>query len=444
MNATAWQRCTDRLEGDVAPEDFTTYVRPLQAVEDGTTLRLLAPNSFIRDWVDEYLFETIEAFIHQHESAETKIVVQVGSRTTPASANGGAEETAATADARTERRPLTTLNPDFTFENFIEGNSNRMARAAAMHVASNPGDEYNPLFIYGGTALGKTHLMHAIGHRVSKVYGGGNIACLSAESFFRDMVRAIQRKTTDYFKEYYRSVDTLLIDDVQFLARKERSQDEFFHMYNVLIERERPLVMTCDRYPKEIEGLEERLKSRFGSGLAVSIEPPDLETRAAILMSKAAATDTVVPEDVAHFIAKGIRSNVRDLQGALNRVIATSKFTGRAVTVDLAMEALQDILALQERLVTIENIQRTVAQHYRIRVTDLVSKKRTRAIARARQIAMALAKEMTNQSLPEIGKAFGGRDHTTVLHARRKIAELCGKDITIKDDYALLMRTLTA
>ena len=444
VNATAWQRCIDRLEGDVAPEAFNTYVRPLQAVEDGTTLRLLAPNSFIRDWVDEYLFETIEAFIHQHESAETKIVVQVGSRTTPASANGGAEETAATADARTERRPLTTLNPDFTFENFIEGNSNRMARAAAMHVASNPGDEYNPLFIYGGTALGKTHLMHAIGHRVSKVYGGGNIACLSAESFFRDMVRAIQRKTTDYFKEYYRSVDTLLIDDVQFLARKERSQDEFFHMYNVLIERERPLVMTCDRYPKEIEGLEERLKSRFGSGLAVSIEPPDLETRAAILMSKAAATDTVVPEDVAHFIARGIRSNVRDLQGALNRVIATSKFTGRAVTVDLAMEALQDILALQERLVTIENIQRTVAQHYRIKVTDLVSKKRTRAIARARQIAMALAKEMTNQSLPEIGKAFGGRDHTTVLHARRKIAELCGKDITIKDDYALLMRTLTA
>lgn len=444
VNATAWQRCIDRLEGDMAPEDFNTYVRPLQAVEDGSTLRLLAPNPFVRDWVVECLLETIEAFMQRHESAETRIVVLVGSRTTAASASNGAKVIPATTDARTERRPLTPLNPDFTFENFIEGQSNRMARAAAMHVASNPGDGYNPLFIYGGTALGKTHLMHAIGHRVSRANGGARIACLSAESFFTDMVRAIQRKTTDGFKEYYRSVDALLIDDVQFLAGKDRTQDEFFHVYNVLIEREQPLVMTSERYPKEIEGLEERLKSRFGSGLPVAIEPPDLETRAAILMSKAAATDTVVPEDVAHFIARGIRSNVRDLEGALSRVIATSNFTGRAVTVDLAKEALQDLLAMQVRLVTIENIQRTVAQHYRIRVTDLVSKKRTRAIARPRQMAMALAKEMTNLSLPEIGRAFGGRDHTTVLHACRKIAELRGKDITIKDDYALLMRTLTA
>ena len=437
MTATAWQHCIDRLEGDLAPGDFNAYVRPLQAVEDGSTLHLLAPNSFVRDWVEEHLLEQIQAFIHQCESAVTRIIVLIGSRMSPSPVNGG-------ADARRERQsPLTPLKSEFTFENFIVGNTNRMAQAAAMHVASNPGDEYNPLFIYGGTALGKTHLMHAIGHRVSKVNGGAKIACLSAESFFTDMVRAIQHKTTGDFKEYYRSVDALLIDDVHFFARKDRTQDEFFHTFNVLIEREQLLVMTCDRYPKEIDGLEDRLKSRFGSGLPVAIEPPDLETRTAILKSKAAAKGTVLPDDVAYLIARGIRSNVRDLEGALNRVIATAMFKGCTVTVDFAKETLQDLLALQERLITIETIQRAVASHFRIRVPDLVSKKRTRAIARPRQIAMALAKELTNQSLPEIGRAFGGRDHTTVLYACRRIARLCETEITIKDDYTLLMRTLT-
>ena len=444
MTATAWQRCIDRLEGDLAPGDFNAYVRPLQAVEDGSTLRLLAPNTFVRDWVDEHLHERIEAFISQCESPVTKISVLVGSRTPPSPVNGGAAADPLAPDARSGRRRLQTpLKSEFTFENFIVGTSNQMAQAAAMHVASNPGDEYNPLFIYGGTALGKTHLMHAIGHRMSRMNGGTNIVCLSAENFVTEMVSAIRHNTTHDFKKYYRSVDALLIDDVHFFAGKEHTQEEFFHTFNVLIEREQLLVMTCDRYPKEIDGLEVRLKSRFGSGLPVAIEPPDLETRAAILKSKAAAKDTVLPDDVAHFIARGIRSNVRELEGALNRLIAAAGFKGRAVTVDFAKEVLQDLLALRERLITIENIQRIVADHYRIKVTDLVSKKRTRAIARPRQMAMTLAKELTNQSLPEIGRAFGGRDHTTVLYACRKIADLCGKDIAVKDDYALLMRILT-
>ena len=447
MTATVWQRCIDHLEGDLAPEHFNAYVRPLQAVEDGSTLHLLAPNPFVRDWVEEHLLERMKGFMRQRESAVTRIIVQIGSRTAPPPVNGeanGASVNSRATDVRRERRPLTPLKSEFTFESFIVGKTNRMAQAAAMHVASNPGDEYNPLFIYGGTALGKTHLMHAIGHRVSMVNGSAKIACLSAESFFTDMVRAIQHRTTDDFKEYYRSVDALLIDDVHFFAGKDRTQDEFFHTFNVLIEREQLLVMTCDRYPKEIDGLEERLKSRFGSGLPVGIEPPDLETRAAIVKSKAAVKGTVLPDDVAYLIARGIRSNVRDLEGALNRVNATAMFKGCAVTVDFAREALQDLLALQERLVTIENIQRAVAGHFRIRVSDLASKKRTRAVARPRQIAMALAKELTNLSLPEIGRAFGGRDHSTVLYACRKITKLCEKDITIKDDYTLLIRTLTA
>ena len=448
MTATAWQHCIDRLEGDLAPGNFNAYVRPLQAVEDGSTLHLLAPNSFVRDWVEEHLLERIQALIRQCESAVTRIIVEIGSRMSPSPVNGGADGTAVNplvTDARRERQsPLTPLKSEFTFENFIVGNANRMAQAAAMHVASNPGDEYNPLFIYGGTALGKTHLMHAIGHRVSKVNGGTKIACLSAESFFTDMVRAIQHKTNGDFKEYYRSVDALLIDDIHFFAGKDRTQDEFFYIFNALIEREQLMVMTCERSPKEIDGLDDRLKSRFGSGLTVAIEPPDLETRIAILKSKAAAKGTVLPDDVAYLIARGIRSNVRELEGALNRVIATAIFKGCTVTVDFAKETLQDLLALQERLITIETIQRAVASHFRIRVPDLVSKKRTRAIARPRQIAMALAKELTNQSLPEIGRAFGGRDHTTVLYACRRIARLCEKDITIKDHYTLLMRTLTA
>ena len=330
-----------------------------------------------------------------------------------------------------------------TFEAFVEGKSNQLARAASMQVAENPGSAYNPLFIYGGVGLGKTHLMHAIGNAILEENPQASVVYLHSERFVAHMVNALQHNTINEFKRLYRSVDALLIDDIQFFAGKERSQEEFFHTFNALLEDQQQIVLTCDRYPKEVDGLEERLKSRFGWGLTVSIEPPELETRVAILRMKAALNAAEVPNDVAFFIAQRIRANVRELEGALRRVIANSHFTGRPITLELAKEALKDLLALQDKLVTIENIQKTVAQYYKIRVADLVSKRRTRSIARPRQVAMALAKELTNHSLPEIGDAFGGRDHTTVLHACRKISELKENDSSINEEYAILLRTLT-
>jgi chromosomal replication initiator protein len=334
------------------------------------------------------------------------------------------------------------LNPGFTFESFVEGKSNQLARAAAVQVASNPGRAYNPLFIYGGVGLGKTHLMHAIGNTILHQDPSARVAYIHSERFVGDMVRGLQHNTIAEFKRAYRSLNALLIDDIQFFAGKERSQEEFFHTFNALLEGQRQIVLTCDRYPKEVSGLEERLKSRFGWGLTVAIEPPELETSVAILMSKAALENQRLPDEVAFFIAQRIRSNVRELEGALRRVMANARFTGSPITLDFAKEALRDLLALQEKLVTIENIQRTVAEYFKIRVADLLSKRRSRSITRPRQIAMALAKELTRHSLPEIGDAFGGRDHTTVLHACRRVKLLRESENRVAEDYNNLLRTL--
>ena len=335
------------------------------------------------------------------------------------------------------------LNPDHTFDRFVEGKSNQLARAAAIQVGQNPGSAFNPLFIYGGVGLGKTHLMQSVGNLILELQPNAQVAYVHSEKFVGDMVKALQHNTINVFKRAYRSLDALLIDDIQFFAGKERSQEEFFHTFNALLEGQRQVILTCDRYPKEVKGLEERLKSRFGWGLTVAIEPPELETSAAILMSKADDAKIELPEEVAFFIAQRIRSNVRELEGALRRVIATAAFTGRPITLDFAKDALKDLLALQEKLVTIDNIQKTVAEYFKIRIADLLAKSRRRSVTRPRQVAMSLAKELTTHSLPEIGDAFGGRDHTTVLHACRRIKELRESEARIREDYQNLLRTLT-
>ena len=438
MVSMTWERCLDRLEVDLTPEQFNTWIRPLHAVEDGSILRLLAPNHFVRDWVSKHFLDRIRKIIRLGDTAETNVTVHVGSRESSSHVDGGTDGTAVEAPL-----PDTGLRAEFTFDNFVEGKSNQMARAASIQVALSPGDtDNNPLFIYGGTGLGKTHLMHAIGNRMLEDNPSANVVYLHSEQFVAEMVTALQHNKINDFKKRYRSMDALLIDDIQFFAGKERSQEEFFHTFNRLLERERIVVLTSDRYPKEIHGLENRLKTRFGGGLPIAIEPPELETRAAILMNKAAATDTAVPDEVAFFIARRMQSNIRELEGALRRVIANAKFTGRAVTIDLAKEALRDLLVLQERLVTMENIQRTVADYFKIRVVDLISRKRSRSITRPRHMAIALARELTNYSLPEIGGAFGGRDHSTVLYACRKIAKLRAHDMTTADDYTALLRIL--
>ncbi len=452
MVPTLWKKCLDRLEGELSPQQFNTWIRPLHAVEDGECLRLLAPNQFVRDWVNEHLAGRIsEVFSRVNNCERADVIVQVGSRQAPPAeatptAMPAAElyRIAHPQEAAAAQRRATGVRPGFTFEAFVEGKSNQLARAASMQVSENPGSAYNPLFIYGGVGLGKTHLMHAIGNAILEQKPQANIVYLHSERFVAHMVNALQHNTINEFKRLYRSVDALLIDDIQFFAGKERSQEEFFHTFNALLEDQQQIVLTCDRYPKEVDGLEERLKSRFGWGLTVSIEPPELETRVAILRMKAGLSAAEVPNDVAFFIAQRIRANVRELEGALRRVIANSHFTGRPITLELAKEALKDLLALQDKLITIENIQKTVAQYYKIRVADLISKRRTRSIARPRQVAMALAKELTNHSLPEIGDAFGGRDHTTVLHACRKIAELKENDVSIEEEYAILLRTLSS
>ncbi len=446
-----WNQCLDRLESELSPQQFNTWIRPLHAVEEGNSLRLLAPNHFVRDWVHDNLAGRIREVLARVANTDgARVIVQVGSRHTdyppdvaPQRTWKPIHEPSIENHAVERRRHTSGLRPGFTFDTFVEGKSNQVARAASVQVANNPGAAYNPLFIYGGVGLGKTHLMHAIGNVIVKSVPDANVVYLHSERFVGDMVNALQRNAINEFKSFYRSVDALLIDDIQFFAGKKGSQEEFFHTFNALIEDQQQVVLTCDRYPKEVEGLEERLKSRFGWGLPVAIEPPELETRAAILMNKASLTGTEVPAEVAFFMAQRIRSNVRELEGALRRVIAHAHFTGRPVSLDLAKEALKDLLALQDKLVTIENIQKTVAQYYKIRVADLNSKRRTRSIARPRQIAMALAKELTNRSLPEIGDAFGGRDHTTVLHACRKVAGLREADTGIDEEYTLLLRTLS-
>ena len=445
--STTWERCLDHLEVDLPPEQFNTWIRPLHAVEEGSILRLLAPNHFVRDWVIKHFLDLIRKIIRRFESAETNVTVHVGSRGSPSPIDGGTNGTTVEAplqDARHDQPSATGLSAELTFDNFVEGKSNQMARAASMLVASNPDDtDNNPLFIYGSSGVGKTHLMHATGNRMLDENPSANVVYLQAERFVWEMVTALQHNKIDQFKKRYRSVDALLIDDIQFFAGKERSQEEFFHTFNWLLERESFVVLTSDRYPKEIKGLENRLKTRFGGGLPIAIEPPELETRAAIVMNKAAAMDTIVPEDVAFYIARLMQSDVRELEGALRRVIASAQFTGRAITVDMAKEVLRDIIESHKRQVTVENIQRTVAEYFKIRVNDLTSRRRSRSVTRPRHFAMALAKELTNHSLPEIGAAFGGRDHTTVLYACRKIAKLREQDMTTADDYTALLRILT-
>jgi len=445
VEASLWTRCMGALEAELPQQQFNTWVRPLQAMEGNGALKLLAPNRFVVDWVNANLLPRIGELLRAGSSGDAPIVtVEVGSRSVPlrATAVGPAGPLGVPARRAEGLVVGARLNPDFTFVSFVEGKSNQLAKAAARQVAENPGRAYNPLFLYGGVGLGKTHLMHSIAHLIKSNDVEARIAYVHSERFVGDMVRALQHNSMNEFKTAYRSLDALLIDDIQFFAGKERSQEEFFHTFNELLEGQHQVILSCDRYPKEVEGLEERLKSRFGWGLTVAIEPPELETCVAILMTKAQATGVTLPEEVAFFIAKRIRSNVRELEGALRRVIANSRFTGRAITLEFTKEALKDLLSLQAKLVTIENIQKTVADYYKVRMADLLSKRRSRSVARPRQVAMALAKELTSHSLPEIGDAFGGRDHTTVLHACKRIKDLRDIEQRMKEDYSNLLRTL--
>jgi chromosomal replication initiator protein len=440
--STLWTHCITKLEGDLPPQQFNTWIRPLHAIEGEVDLRLLAPNRFVLDWVKQHYVARIEELVaSQSRFPPLKVVLEIGSRKPDVAEPKSLPPAKRSAVAK--RAGASNLNVAFTFESFVEGKSNQLAKAASIQVAQNVGRAYNPLFVYGGVGLGKTHLMHAIGNGILKANPSANIVYLHSERFVSDMVNALQHNAINAFKEYYRTVDALLIDDIQFFAGKERSQEEFFHTFNTLLENKHQVVLTCDRYPKEIKGLEERLKSRFGWGLPVAVEPPDLETRVAILQSKAQQAEMDLPPEVAFFIAKRIRSNIRELEGALRRVIANSQFTGKEITLDFAKEALRDLIALQDRLINVENIQKTVAEYFRIRVADLLSNKRNRSVARPRQIAMALAKELTNHSLPEIGQMFGGRDHTTVLHACRKVKELKESDSKFLEDFSNLLRTLS-
>jgi chromosomal replication initiator protein len=449
LSESLWNRCLRVLEGELPEQQFNTWVRPLQAVERDGELQLLAPNRYVIEWLGQNLLPRIKELILAFaEGLAPEVALDVGTRAgviiqvPPAALRDDGALAAARARKLAPVVLGSRINADFTFDSFVEGKSNQLAKAAAIQVAGNPGRAYNPLFIYGGVGLGKTHLMHAVANKLKERNAEARLAYVHSERFVGDMVRALQHNTINDFKAAYRSLDCLMIDDIQFFAGKDRSQEEFFHTFNALLESQQQVILTCDRYPKEVDGLEERLKSRFGWGLTVAIEPPELETCVAILMSKAAMTHVDLPEEVAFFIAKRIRSNVRELEGALRRVVATSNFTGRPITLEFAKEALRDLLALQEKLVTIENIQKTVAEYYKIRIAELLSKRRSRSIARPRQVAMALAKELTNHSLPEIGDAFGGRDHTTVLHACRRVKELRETERRIGEDYLNLLRTL--
>lgn len=454
MSLSLWDKCLHSLESEFPSQQFNTWIRPLQAEQSTDKLILLAPNRFVLDWIVERFLTRITELVKQFSEDEPpQVLLEIGSKrsegqkqspeVSSSQAQVASFSSKTTSSTPPEKTYQSNLNLNFTFDNFVEGKSNQLAKAACLQVAGNPAVAYNPLFLYGGVGLGKTHLMHAIGNQIIRDKSNARVLYLHSERFVADMVKALQTNSMNEFKRYYRNVDALLIDDIQFFAGKDRTQEEFFHTFNALLESQQQVILTCDRYPKEINGVEERLKSRFGWGLTVAVEPPELETRVAILMSKAEQTKINLPYEVAFFVAKRIRSNVRELEGALKRIIANAHFTGKAITLDFVKEALRDLLALQDKLVTIENIQRTVAEYYKIKVADLLSKRRNRSVARPRQIAMALAKELTNHSLPEIGDAFGGRDHTTVLHACRMITELRQTDADIEEDYTNLLRILT-
>lgn len=487
MDLSVWNLCAERLQGECSPQQFYTWIKPLQAEIRDNTLCLFAPNRFVLDWVSSRYLNRIKQLLgdlsgddkfgvrievgskkkvnnfnsfdnKQVERPATNIEVSNNndfginsnirfSNSSDTRSNTNSNRNSSSYLSAGNSLPSTiktsNLNPNFTFETFVEGKSNQLARAAAAQVAENPGTAYNPLFLYGGVGLGKTHLMHAVGNLIVQHNSNAKVVYLHSEKFVADMVKALQSNRINDFKRDYRSVDALLIDDIQFFAGKERSQEEFFHTFNALLEGQQQVILTCDRYPKEINGVEERLKSRFGWGLTVAVEPPELETRVAILMSKAENSGIKLDHQVAFFIAKRIRSNVRELEGVLKRVIANAQFTGKPITVDFVRDALKDLLALQDKLVTIDNIQKTVAEFFKVRVSDLLSKRRSRSVTRPRQIAMALSKELTNHSLPEIGDAFGGRDHTTVLHACKLITGLKNSDNDINEAYSKLLRLLS-
>ncbi|UGA54814.1 chromosomal replication initiator protein DnaA [Vibrio sp. DW001] len=468
MSSSLWLQCLQQLQDELSATEFSMWLRPLEAELNENTLTLFAPNRFVLDWVRDRYLNNINRLLKEFCGSDIpNLRFEVGSKrisvSPPPISRKSKADVAAESSAPAQlqaRRPVhktwddeselveinhrSNVNPKHNFNNFVEGKSNQLGLAAARQVAGNPGAAYNPLFLYGGTGLGKTHLLHAVGNAIVDNKPNAKVVYMHSERFVQDMVKALQNNAIEEFKRYYRSVDALLIDDIQFFANKERSQEEFFHTFNALLEGNQQIILTSDRYPKEINGVEDRLKSRFGWGLTVAIEPPELETRVAILMKKAEDHQIHLADEVAFFIAKRLRSNVRELEGALNRVIANANFTGRPITIDFVREALRDLLALQEKLVTIDNIQKTVAEYYKIKMADLLSKRRSRSVARPRQLAMALAKELTNHSLPEIGDAFGGRDHTTVLHACRKIQQLREESHDIKEDYSNLIRTLSS
>ncbi len=461
-----WQVCLSQFEKELPPQQFITWIKPLSVLAGGpagtaddTTITVIAPNRFVLQWIRDKFYVRIGQLALAHYGHAVAITLQLAERDTAPPTLAPTKPLTAAEPARTPSytgttppalaarapvlpRDLARLNPSFTFESFVTGKANELARAASTQVAEKAGTAYNPLFIYGGVGLGKTHLVHAIGNYFREHHPQGKVRYIHAEQYVSDVVRAYQHKAFDDFKRYYHSLDMLLIDDIQFFSGKNRTQEEFFYAFNALIESHKQVVITCDTYPKEIAGIENRLISRFGWGLTVAVEPPELEMRVAILIKKAASENVKLSEDVAFFLARHIQSNVRELEGGLKRVLAYARFTARDLTVDLCREALRDLLAVQNRQISIENIQKTVADYYKIKVSEMYSKKRSRAIARPRQIAMALAKELTQLSLPDIGDAFGGRDHTTVLHACRKISELKTTNGDINRDLTALLKVL--
>lgn len=429
-----WQKCLERLERHIPLEELNTWIRPLELEgSGGRQIRLSAPNDLVRDQVRQHYLDMVRDFFAHHGFEPGQVSIDVGHRSDPL------------VRQQPERQGGSFgLDDRYSFDNFVLGKSNELAFAAARQVANNPGTAYNPLLLYGSTGLGKTHLLHAAGRFIAANNPSAKVMYLHSETFVSEMIQALRRDSIDAFKRRYRSVDTLLIDDIQFFGGKDRSQEEFFHTFNALLESRQQIILTCDRYPKEVDGIEARLRSRFGWGLTVSIEPPDFETRVAILQKKATEKGLDLPDDVAFLIGRRIRSHVRDLEGALNSLIAHANFSGRRIDLDYTQEILRDVLAVHDRLITIENIQKVVADFYQLRVTDLLSRRRNRSIARPRQMAMFLTKELTEHSLPEIGKAFGGRDHTTVLHACRKIVSLCESDGRLREEHARLTRDLTS
>ena len=427
-----WNKCTEKLENRLTQEDFNTWIRPLKGSLVKNTLELVAPNDFILNYVEKNLAEEITSLVKQQSKKDISLVYKTLTKETFVDKYQG-----------NKKNENSKLVDSYVFDSFVEGKSNHLALAAAKQVASNPKGDYNPLFIYGGVGLGKTHLMHAVGNEILKNNPEKRIVYVHSEKFVSDMVKALQLGAMNEFKSFYRNADALLIDDIQFFAGKEQSQEEFFHTFNALLDRNNQMILTCDKYPKEIDGLEERLKSRLGWGLPVVIDPPELETRAAVLLSKASSMGVKLPNDCAIYIAQRIRSNIRELEGALKRVAANSRFTNQPIDLSLVKDALKDLFVISAKMVSIENIQKTVSEYYNIKLSDLLSKRRSRSITRPRQLAMALTKELTNHSLPEIGEAFNGRDHTTVLHACKKIAELRKENPSHEEDYRNLTRALT-